>query len=105
MMKKIIFVLLFTSTALALPKYGPNAVPLSKRSNVEYFQKNPAPDFWALVPYYLGQSSGQQCSAANLVMILNAARKDQVLTSADELVTLNSLFEKYTDEQYKKFMT
>jgi hypothetical protein len=91
--------------AWAGPKYGPDATPISKRSNLEYFQKQKAADFWALIPYYVGQETGSQCSAANFSMVLNAARKDLPLTSADELVTIKSLLEKYTDDRYKNAMT
>ena len=96
---------LFSHLALALPKYGPNAVPLSRRTNLEYFQKNPAPDFWALMPYYTGQKLGQQCSAATFTMVLNAARVGRELSSGDPLVTLDSLLEKYTDDRYRSAMT
>ena len=100
-----LLVLALATPALALPKYGPDAVPLSKRSNLDYFKENPAADFWSLIPYYLPQSTKTGCSAANLAMILNGARVGLPLTTADEQVTFDNLLDKYTDDRYKKAMT
>jgi hypothetical protein len=83
------------------PKYGPEALPLSTHPNREYFVKNKAPDFWALIPFYVQQENESSCSAAALVTVLNAARRDLPLTSADELVSHKTLTEKFSDEKYK----
>jgi hypothetical protein len=99
----LVAVLLVSVSALSgepLPKYGPDAVPLSARTNVEYFQKNPAPDYWTLSPYYIPQLTKTGCSAANLSMILNAARVGMKLTADDKLVTFNGLTEKYASDPY-----
>lgn len=105
MMKHLftIFVLfVFISTpGFAGPKYGPKANPLSAKTNLEYFQKNKAPDYWALSPYYLPQETPRGCSAANLAMLLNAARPSQDLSSDDELITFKSFVEKYADADYR----
>jgi hypothetical protein len=57
------------------PKYGPagapRAVPLSKDHS--FFAAAPAPDFWALMPFYVGQINGAACSVASVAMIVNAA--------------------------------
>ena len=99
------FLIALSTPALALPKYGPDATPLSKRSNVEYFKENAAADFWSLIPYYLPQPTKTGCSAANMAMVLNGARVGLPLTTADEQVTFNNLLDKYSDDRYKKAMT
>src|SRR5207253_298048 len=88
---------LIGSLSFAGPKYGPDAVPLSKNSNQRYFMKNKAPDFWALIPYYVHQENDSSCSAAALTTVLNGARKNQTLTDQDELVSHKTLTEKYSD--------
>lgn len=98
-----LFLGLFTP-ALAAPKYGPNAVPLSLQSNQSYFKTQTAPDFWTLIPYYTQQLKGQQCSAASFTMVLNAARPVNQLDAATRLVTIDSLIEKYSDAKYGAFM-
>lgn len=91
--------------AHAATKYGAFAEPLSARTHDAYFKKKPAPDFWALIPYYTGQTSGQQCSAASLVMVLNAMRVGKPLTADEPLITIVTFLEKYVDAPYRKFMT
>ncbi|MBI2255855.1 MAG: hypothetical protein HYU58_14630 [Proteobacteria bacterium] len=39
-----------------------------------YVRKNPAPNFWALMPHQLHQHTDSSCSLASAVMVLNAAR-------------------------------
>ncbi len=82
-------------------KYGPDASPMSAKTNETYFKTQEAKDFWALMPYYTGQANGSSCSAASLTMVLNAARKNSPLTQEDELVTEKNLGEKYTDDRYR----
>jgi hypothetical protein len=52
--------------------YGSTAIPIS--SSHDYFQKTPDPDYWALSPYYVGQSGGGASSVASMLMILNFAK-------------------------------
>lgn len=88
------------------PKYGPanapRAVPLS-RSN-DYFRstEHPAPDFWALIPYYLDQHTGASCSVASVAMLVNAARRNTNLTSDDKLVTQTDLLRRVTAENWAR---
>src|SRR5258708_3697439 len=96
-----LIILLNAVVVFAGPKYGANAIPLSKNSNHSYFVKNKAPDFWALISFYSGQETESSCSSAALVTVLNGARRGQNLSDQDELVTHKSLTEKYTDEGYK----
>ncbi|MBU6374848.1 MAG: hypothetical protein KGQ59_02525 [Bdellovibrionales bacterium] len=72
-----------------LPKYGPNAARMYL--NREYLQKNAAPDFWALIPYYVHQQTGSACSIASATMILNAIRAPSELSSSMDLLTQDSV--------------
>src|SRR6185437_11097552 len=96
---------IFSTCAWALPKYGPNAVPLAVDPNLTYFQHHRAPDFWTLVSYYLPQQNGAQCSAANFTMVLNAARDTRQMGSQDKLVTIDSLLAHDTDSKYSSAMS
>lgn len=75
------------------PKYAPEsaplAVPLKKRP--AHIRSASAPDFWALVPYYEGMRGPHSASAASAAMVLNALRQDTRYSSADELITEDSL--------------
>jgi len=75
------------------PKYAPEnaplAVPLKKRP--AFIRSAPAPDFWALVPYYEGMRGPHSASAASAAMALNALRQETRYSSADELITEESL--------------
>lgn len=61
------------------PKYGPVGAPYATPlwQSHEYFQsaKHPAPDFWALITHYTGQHNSLSCSAAAVVMVLNAINR------------------------------
>lgn len=89
----------------AAGKYGDLAKPLSARTNAEYFKKNDAKDFWALIPFYTGQKLGQQCSAATFTTVLNAARGSIQLGTDDKLLTMETFLEKYAEEKYAKLMS
>jgi hypothetical protein len=106
-MKPLFFLLIFafSSSAFSAPKYGPNAVPLSENTNRDYFVKNEAPDYWAISSFYLPQPNDRACSATSFTMVLNAFRSKQNLTSTDEILTVPSFTEKYTDDRYNKVMT
>lgn len=98
-----LFFIGIVSSATAGPKYGPNAQPLSKKTNLEYFQKNPAPDFWALIPHYRGQPTAKACGATNLTLITNAAREAfGNLSSDDKLLSVEDYVKKYTDKAYEE---
>lgn len=101
---RIFFAVIISALSLSAwggPKYGPNAVPLSKNSNKTYFLKKKAADFWALMPYYVHQENDSACSAAALITVLNGLKKDSPLTDQDELVSHKTLTEKLTDDKYK----
>ncbi len=56
----------------ARPKYVSSTFRLSQHH--EYFNKNKAPDFWALMPYYVPQQDGAACGIASMTMLLNGLR-------------------------------
>jgi hypothetical protein len=78
-----------TPAASTLPKYAAFDTPLSR--DHAYFSRAPAPDFWSLAPYYLGQQDDVSCSLASLTMLVNAARRSRPLRSDEPLVTQPSL--------------
>ena len=103
--KSFVFLLLLSHVAFGAsgkPKYGPKAEPLSSMTNLPYFQKNQAADYWKLSAYYLPQETPRGCSAANLAMILNAARVGTMLNSDEELITFKTFTEKLADISYKE---
>jgi hypothetical protein len=104
MKTSLILLIFFVTSAFAGPKYGPNAVPLTANSDREYFAKNEAPDYWALSSFYLPQPTDRSCSATTFAMVLNGLRSKQDLTAKDELVTVQSLIDKYSDDRYKNAM-
>lgn len=75
--------------ASARAKYAAFDTPLSR--DHAYFSRAPAPDFWALAPYYVGQQDDVSCSLASLTMLVNAARRALPLRSDQPLVTQPSL--------------
>lgn len=62
--------LLIQSPAFTAPKYGPGVRALSADS--EALRRNPSPDFWSLIPYYVSQQDSRSCSIASFSMMLNA---------------------------------
>ena len=66
------------------PKFGPDAVPIG--TSHDYLRGQPAPDYWALSPYYEGQSTDSACSLAAIAMLVNALRGLPPL-GTDPLVT------------------
>ena len=81
-----------TEPAAPRPKYGPQAERLFLAR--EYVREHEAPDFWALLGYYLPQQDDRSCSVASAAMLLNGLRADAALSAADELVTQDALLER-----------
>jgi hypothetical protein len=71
------------------PKYGSQAVRLFHAHS--YMRTHDAPDFWALMPYYVHQINERACSVASTTMIVNGLRARVELTASDELVTQSKL--------------
>ncbi|MBI2082594.1 MAG: hypothetical protein HYT76_03400 [Deltaproteobacteria bacterium] len=93
---------LLFSTDPPKPKYGPEAIPISQSH--DYFRKNPAPDYWALSPYYTAQFSERSCSTAAVTMLVNAARVGENLGSEEELVTEQKLIKRVKDQMWNKLL-
>ncbi len=82
------------------PKYGPEAMRLSLSH--KYIQTHDAPDFWALMPYYLPQQNGASCSVASVAMLMNGVRVHDDLTADEELVTQPGLLKKVGDSAWTR---
>jgi hypothetical protein len=67
------------------PKYAPWLTLL--RDDPAHIRDHPAPSYWALAPYHIGQFTDTCCSLATAVMLVNAARGSAHLKSGDKLVT------------------
>jgi hypothetical protein len=81
------------------PKYGPNAMLLSHSH--EYMTGHPSPDFWAMIPYYVGQKDDASCSVASVTMLVNASRWNKKLTADDELATQEAILKKVQLDGWK----
>jgi hypothetical protein len=85
------------------PKYASFAAPLA--GDHDYLRSAPAPDFWALSPYYVGQQNDSSCSLASLSMLVNAARLGAPLGSDDPLVTQPLLLERVDSKVWREGLT
>ncbi len=81
-------------------KYGSGVVRLYRAR--DYIRQKPAPDYWALAPYYLAQPDDQACSAASVAMLINAFRAEFDLTANDELATPQSVVAAIEDRRWKE---
>jgi hypothetical protein len=104
----VVVILLVSRAALGAdegPKYGPKtaprAVPLSQ--DHAYLRSGAAaPDFWALMPYYVPQTNDASCSAASVAMVVNAAvRAGKVLGNEDRNITEADLLDRVDLEHWK----
>jgi hypothetical protein len=73
-------------------KYGPNAIRLYDARG--HIQQTPAPDYWALMPYYQAQPNESACSLAAVCMLMNGLRVREKLHANEPLVTPTNLLEK-----------
>lgn len=80
------------------PKFGPDAVPITR--SVDFVRTTPAPDYWALSPYYVPQTTGASCSVASVAMMLNALRGLPGLAS-ERLVTAKQLLDRLDDDHWR----
>ena len=107
MMRLAWLLLVFTfSTAHALeapkPKFGPDAVPLFQET--AHLRTTPAPDYWTLSAFYVPQATSSDCSAAAIVMAVNALRG--LPPNADqEIVTENTLLSTVADGDWMAKVT
>lgn len=68
-----IFVALLALVCATTQAYVPGIELL--RHSMDFVLNNAAPDYHALMPYYVGQQTSSDCSAASLAMILSAATR------------------------------
>ena len=70
------YALLLTSVANAedinTSKLGSDAIPMQQAT--EYLRLHPAPDYWAISPFYKPQETDSDCSVANVVILINVFR-------------------------------
>jgi hypothetical protein len=72
-------------------KYAPWVSLLREDSG--YLRTAPAPAYWALAPYYVGQFTETACSLASAVMVVNAGRANMARSAGTRLITQASLLE------------
>jgi hypothetical protein len=77
-------------------KFGPNAIPIQRVT--EYLRNNPAPDYWAISPFYIPQDTDSDCSVASATTVLNVFRGMPSL--AEELVTPRALAAAVDNKQW-----
>ena len=84
----------------SLPKYGPRATRLYE--DRAFVRVNEAPDFWALLPYYLPQRTDSSCSVASVAMLVNALRAGRRLGADEPLVTEAGLLGALGDREWER---
>lgn len=72
-------------------KYAPWVSLLREDSG--YLRMAPAPAYWALAPYYVGQFTETACSLASAVMVVNAGRANMARGAGTRLITQASLLD------------
>jgi hypothetical protein len=80
-------------------KYAPWVSLLREDSG--YLRVAPAPAYWALAPYYVGQITEAACSLASAVMVVNASRANIAREAGVELVTQPSLLAAVRSEPWR----
>lgn len=89
----VLILIIAVRTALAddppRPKYAATTLRLSH--DHDFIRRCPAPDFWALMPYYAAQPDDQSCSAASVAMLVNALRSGRELAADEQLATPSSV--------------
>lgn len=63
------------------------------RDDSAYLRSAPAPAYWALAPYYVGQYTECACSLASAVMVVNAARSEHLRKAGSRLITQQALLD------------
>jgi hypothetical protein len=63
------------------------------REDSDYLRMAPAPAYWALAPYYVGQFTETACSLASAVMVVNAGRANMARNVGTKLITQPSLLD------------
>jgi len=81
------------------PKYAPWVSLL--REDAGYLRAAPAPAYWALAPYYVGQFTESACSLASAAMLVNAARAGFLRGARTKLITQSSLLDAVGGELWR----
>lgn len=82
----------FAADSAPQPKFAPTTQRMALSH--EHLQKSEAPDFWALIPYYVSQRDGSACSLASVTMVVNASRVPLPLGAQDKLATQDEVIER-----------
>ncbi len=78
-------------------RFGPDAIPIEQAT--QYLRTHPAPDYWAISPFYMPQDTDSACSAASIAILLNALRGVPPRADA-ELVTQAGLRARLGDARW-----
>ncbi|MBS1958397.1 MAG: hypothetical protein JST80_02905 [Bdellovibrionales bacterium] len=73
-------------------KYGPHTTPVSE--DHAFLQRKPAPDYWALSPYYVPQRDSASCTLASFADVFNAFRSFKKLGADDKTITQDEILTK-----------
>lgn len=65
-----------------------------------YIRQSPAPSYWALSAFHIGQFTESCCSLATAVMLVNAARGSARLKAGEKLVTQQDLLAAVDDPNW-----
>jgi hypothetical protein len=71
------------------------------RDDSAYLRSAPAPAYWALAPYYVGQYTECACSLASAVMIVNAARGGQLRRAGSRTITQPDLLDAVDSSEWR----
>jgi hypothetical protein len=71
------------------------------RQDSAYLRTAPAPAYWALAPYYVGQITEAACSLASAAMLVNAGRAGRVLAAGTKLITQQALLDAVASELWR----
>lgn len=80
------------------PKYAPWLTLL--QDDPEHLRRSPAPSYWALSAFHIGQFTESCCSLATAVMLVNAARGSRHLAAGEKLVTQRDLLAAVNDPDW-----
>lgn len=93
-----------------IPKYGPAGAPFAAPlwQDHGYLQSPPgrAPDFWKLIPFYVGQNNGYACSVAALATVLNAIERTRPdLAASDTNFSQGKMVDEVKAARWKERVT
>ncbi|GIK97358.1 MAG: hypothetical protein BroJett029_15670 [Alphaproteobacteria bacterium] len=86
------------AAAAPRPKYAPWLTLL--QDDPGHLRNSPAPSYWALSAFHIGQFTESCCSLATAVMLVNAARGSRHLAVGEKLVTQRDLLAAVNDPNW-----